>query len=106
MRLAVPRLLKDKVEHFIYRMQIPCVLISSMTLTALISATSFVQSATILSIFMIQKCQTLGPEYWSLFQCWFLYINIENWIKFDIENKANTVLFEQGKALPYFDQMH
>jgi hypothetical protein len=33
-----------------------------------------------------------------------LYINIENWIKFDIENKANTVLFEQGKSLPYFDQ--
>jgi UDP-glucose:(glucosyl)LPS alpha-1,3-glucosyltransferase len=51
-----------------------------------------------------KNAKRLGLSTGHYFNAGFLYINIENWIKFDIENKANTVLFEQGKSLPYFDQ--
>jgi len=90
MRLAVPRLLKDKVEHFIY--------LDADTLC-------FDKLNDINSIDISTKnAKRLSLSTGHYFNAGFLYINIENWIKFDIENKANTVLFEQGKSLPYFDQ--
>ncbi|MDT7295542.1 glycosyltransferase family 8 protein [Citrobacter freundii] len=57
-----------------------------------------------LDIHDTKNAKRLGLSTGHYFNAGFLYINIENWIKFDIENKANTVLFEQGKSLPYFDQ--
>lgn len=105
MRLAVPRLLKDKVEHFIYLDADTLCFdklndINSIDISNVICAVSHDS----LDIHDTKNAKRLGLSTGHYFNAGFLYINIENWIKFDIENKANTVLFEQGKALPYFDQ--
>ena len=105
MRLAVPRLLKDKVEHFIYLDADTLCFdklndINSIDISNVICAVSHDS----LDIHDTKNAKRLGLSTGHYFNAGFLYINIENWIKFDIENKANTVLFEQGKAFPYFDQ--
>ncbi|EMF24521.1 MULTISPECIES: glycosyltransferase family 8 protein [Citrobacter] len=105
MRLAVPRLLKDKVEHFIYLDADTLCFdklndIGSIDISNVISAVSHDS----LDIHDTKNAKRLGLSTGNYFNAGFLYINIENWVKYDIENKANTVLFEQGKSLPYFDQ--
>lgn len=105
MRLAVPRLLKDKVEHFIYLDADTLCFdklndINSIDISNVICAVSHDS----LDIHDTKNAKRLSLSTGHYFNAGFLYINIENWIKFDIENKANTVLFEQGKSLPYFDQ--
>jgi len=105
MRLAVPRLLKDKIEHFIYLDADTLCFdklngINSIDISNVICAVSH----DALDIHDTKNAKRLGLSTDHYFNAGFLYINIENWIKFDIENKANTVLFEQGKSLPYFDQ--
>ncbi|EPH3181999.1 glycosyltransferase family 8 protein [Citrobacter braakii] len=105
MRLAVPRLLKDKIEHFIYLDADTLCFdklndINSIDISNVICAVIHDS----LDIHDTKNAKRLGLSTDHYFNAGFLYINIENWIKFDIENKANTVLFEQGKSLPYFDQ--
>ncbi|WP_213134316.1 glycosyltransferase family 8 protein [Citrobacter sp. FP75] len=105
MRLAVPRLLKDKVEHFIYLDADTLCFdklndINRIDIADVICAVSHDS----LDIHDTKNARRLGLSTNHYFNAGFLYINIENWIKYDIENKANTVLFEQGKSLPYFDQ--
>ncbi|MDG5475877.1 glycosyltransferase [Citrobacter freundii] len=105
MRLAVPRLLKDTVEHFIYLDADTLCFdklndINNIDISKVICAVSHDS----LDTHDTKNAKRLGLSTGHYFNAGFLYINIENWIKFDIENKANTVLFEQGKSLPYFDQ--
>ncbi|WP_336285318.1 glycosyltransferase family 8 protein [Citrobacter arsenatis] len=105
MRLAVPRLLKDKVDYFIYLdadtlcfdkiNEINCIDIKDVICAV---------SHDSLDIHDTKHAKRLGLHTDHYFNAGFLYINIANWLKFDIEHKANTVLFEQGKSLPYFDQ--
>lgn len=105
MRLAVPRLLKDKVEHFIYLDADTLCFdkldeINSIDINSVICAVSHDS----LDIHDTKNAKRLGLSTSHYFNAGFLYINIANWLKYDIERKANTVLFEQGKSLPYFDQ--
>jgi UDP-glucose:(glucosyl)LPS alpha-1,3-glucosyltransferase len=105
MRLAVPRLLKDKVERFIYLDADTLCFdklddINQIDISNVICAVSHDS----LDTHDVKNAKRLGLSTNHYFNAGFLYINIANWIKFDIENKANTVLFEQGKSLPYFDQ--
>lgn len=105
MRLAVPRLLKDKVENFIYldadtlcfdRIEE----INNIDIHDVICAVSHDS----LNVHDDKHARRLGLSTHHYFNAGFLYINIANWIHHDIERKANAVLFEKGKELPYFDQ--
>ncbi|ENM2867007.1 glycosyltransferase family 8 protein [Citrobacter koseri] len=105
MRLAVPRLLKDKVERFIYLDADTLCFdslseINSVDIDDVVCAVSHDS----LNIHDNKHARRLGLSIDHYFNAGFLYINVANWIKHDIEHKANTVLFEQGKSLPYFDQ--
>lgn len=105
MRLAVPRLLKDKVEYFIYLDADTLCFdniseINRIDISDVICAVSHDS----LDIHDAKNAKRLGLKTDHYFNAGFLYINIANWLNYDIEKKANAVLFEQGKALPYFDQ--
>lgn len=105
MRLAVPRLLKDKVENFIYLDADTLCFdklndINNIDINDVICAVSHDS----LDIHDTKNAKRLGLSTDYYFNAGFLYINVTNWLKYDIEHKANTVLFEQGKSLPYFDQ--
>ena len=91
MRLAVPRLLKDKVEHFIYLDADTLCFdklndINSIDISNVICAVSHDS----LDIHDTKNAKRLGLSTGNYFNAGFLYINIENWVKHDIENKANT----------------
>lgn len=105
MRLAVPRLLQGKVETFIYLDADTLCFddiseINNIDINDVICAVSHDS----LDIHDSKHARRLGLNTTHYFNAGFLYINIANWIKYDIENKANGVLLEQGKSLPYFDQ--
>lgn len=105
MRLAVPRLLAGKVENFIYLdADTLCFAnlneINSIDIANVICAASHDDFKAQESKH-IQRLKMSGNHY---FNSGFLYVNIENWMKYDIENKANTILFEKGDSLPYPDQ--
>lgn len=105
MRLTVPRLLKDKVEHFIYLDADTLCFdkiheINSIDISEVICAASHDSLNNNDNI----NAKRLKLSTSSYFNSGFLYINIKNWLKNDIETKANQILFDQGESLPYPDQ--
>jgi len=105
MRLAVPRLLKEKVNNFIYLDADTLCFdkideINDYDISDVVCAVSHDS----LNIHDDKHSRRLNLSTKNYFNAGFLYINIANWIQYDIEHKANTVLFEKGKELPYFDQ--
>lgn len=105
MRLAVPRLLAGKVEKFIYLDADTLCFdkindINDIDISTMICAVSHDAQ----NIQDDKNARRLGLKQGHYFNSGFLYINIANWLAHDVENKANAILFEQGKALPYPDQ--
>lgn len=105
MRLAVPRLLKERVDNFIY-LDADTLCFDKIDEIAHYDISDVVCAVShdSLNIHDEKHARRLGLSTDHYFNAGFLYINIANWIQYDIENKANTVLFEKGKELPYFDQ--
>ncbi|EGT0652548.1 glycosyltransferase family 8 protein [Citrobacter freundii] len=105
MRLTVPRLLKGKVEHFIYLDADTLCFdkiddINSIDISEVICAASH-DSLNNNDNKNAKRLKLRTPSY---FNSGFLYINIINWLKNDIETKANQILFDRGESLPYPDQ--
>ncbi|CAH3227460.1 TPA: glycosyltransferase family 8 protein [Citrobacter freundii] len=105
MRLTVPRLLKGKVEHFIYLDADTLCFdkiddINSIDISEVICAASH-DSLNNNDNKNAKRLKLSTPSY---FNSGFLYINIINWLKNDIETKANQILFDRGESLPYPDQ--
>ncbi|MRT58177.1 glycosyltransferase family 8 protein [Enterobacteriaceae bacterium RIT693] len=105
MRLAVPRLLQGKVDNFIYLdADTLCFddisTINNVDLSNVVCAVSHDS----LDAQDDKHAKRLGLKTKHYFNAGFLYINVNNWIKYDVENKANAILFEKGNTLPYFDQ--
>lgn len=105
MRLAVPRLLAAKAEKFIYLdADTLCFRslseINSVNIDDVICAVSHDD----LQAQESKHTRRLKMNSNHYFNSGFLYVNIANWIKYDVENKANTILFERGDSLPYPDQ--
>lgn len=105
MRLAVPRLLKDAVENFIYLdADTLCFddlgAINDIDISDVICAVSHDALENTES----KHARRLGLTSPYYFNAGFLYINIANWLKYDVEKRANAILFEKAKSLPYFDQ--
>ena len=105
MRLTVPRLLKGKVEHFIYLDADTLCFdkiddINSIDISEVICAASH-DSLNNNDNKNAKRLKLSTPSY---FNSGFLYINIINWLKNDIETKANQFLFDRGESLPYPDQ--
>ncbi|NIY49740.1 glycosyltransferase family 8 protein [Cedecea colo] len=105
MRLAVPRLLADKLESFIY-LDADTLCFDDISAIADIKIDNVICAAShdALNIHDDKQAKRLNLNGNNYFNAGFLYININNWIKYDIENKANTILFENTKLLPYLDQ--
>lgn len=104
-RLIVPRLLKDKVDSFIYLDADTLCFdkiseINEVDINDVICAVSHDS----LNIHENKNAARLNLSSNYYFNSGFIYINVPNWIANDIERKANTILFEQGKNLPYPDQ--
>ncbi|MEG1476065.1 MAG: glycosyltransferase, partial [Longicatena sp.] len=105
MRLTVPRLLKDKVKHFIYLDADTLCFekindINNIDISEVICAASHDS----LGNKDNKNAKRLNLNTNSYFNSGFLYINIENWLKNNIEEKANQILFDRGDSLPYPDQ--
>ena len=105
MRLDVPRLLKDKVEHFIYLDADTLCFdkiheINSIDISEVICAASHDS----LNNTDNKNAKRLKLSTSSYFNSGFLYINIKKWLENDIETKANQILFDRGESLPYPDQ--
>ncbi|MFQ1038844.1 glycosyltransferase family 8 protein [Citrobacter koseri] len=105
MRLLVPRLLNGKVEKFIY-------LDADTLCFDEISSINDVDISDVICAVSHDSIDTkdnrhahrLGLNSDHYFNSGFLYINIANWIQYDIENKSNIVLTEQGNSLRFPDQ--
>ena len=105
MRLAVPRLLKEKVNRFIY-LDADTLCFNNISNITHIDIDNVICAVShdSLNINDDKHAKRLGLNTQYYFNAGLLYINVDNWIKHDIENKANTILFEKGNKLPYFDQ--
>ncbi|NIG81204.1 glycosyltransferase family 8 protein [Klebsiella sp. Ap-873] len=105
MRLAVPRLLQGKVENFIY-LDADTLCFDDISSINDIDISNVICAAShdSLDVQNDKHAKRLGLKTKHYFNAGFLYINVNNWIEHDVENKANEVLFEKGNTLPYFDQ--
>jgi UDP-glucose:(glucosyl)LPS alpha-1,3-glucosyltransferase len=105
MRLLAPRLLNGKVERFIY-LDADTLCFDEITSINDIDISDVVCAVCHDSIKTDdnKNAHRLGLNSGNYFNSGFLYINVENWIKHDIENKANIVLLEKGNSLRFPDQ--
>lgn len=105
MRLSVPRLLQDKIERFIY-LDADTLCFADISTINHVNITDVICAVShdALDSHDNKHARRLGLTSPHYFNAGFLYINISNWIKYDIENKANTILLENKKSLPYLDQ--
>ena len=106
-RLSVPRLLPDYVDKFIY-LDADILCFSDISSILNIDIDSVVCAVTADSLDvnnMLQNRNRLGLAAEKYFNSGFLYINTQNWKKFDTENKANQILLSpQNYNLIYPDQ--
>lgn len=106
-RLSVPRLLQGIVDKFIYLdADTLCFTdISKILDTNLNSVVCAVTHDSLNKQNMLHQNKRLGLTTENYFNSGFLYINIDNWMKFDTENKSNKILlsFEQDNLI-YPDQ--
>ncbi|MGV4042231.1 glycosyltransferase family 8 protein [Citrobacter portucalensis] len=105
MRLAVPRLLRDKVESFIYLDADTLCFdsiheINNIDISEVICAVS--HDSLDNSSNKNAKRLNLTTDFY--FNSGFMYINIKKWTEHNIEIKANQILFDRVKNLPYPDQ--
>ncbi|MCX8649101.1 glycosyltransferase family 8 protein [Gilliamella sp. B2776] len=106
-RLSVPRLLPKYVDKFIYLdADILCFGdISSILNVNIDSVVCAVTADSLDADNMLQNKKRLNLASEKYFNSGFLYINIQNWKKFDTENKANQILLSpQNYHLLYPDQ--
>ncbi|OCG13952.1 glycosyltransferase family 8 protein [Gilliamella apicola] len=106
-RLSVPRLLPDYVDKFIYLdADILCFGDISPILNINIDfAVCAVTPDSLDANNMLQNRERLNLASEKYFNSGFLYINTQNWKKFDTENKANQILLSpQNINLLYPDQ--
>ena len=106
-RLSVPRLLPNYVDKFIYLdADILCFGdISSILNIDINSVVCAVTTDSLDAKNMLQNKNRLGLASDKYFNSGFLYINTQNWKKFDTENKANQILLSpQNYNLIYPDQ--
>lgn len=104
-RLCVPRLLQDKVENIIYLDADTLCLddisaIQQVDISNVICAVSHDS----LTPHESKQAKRLGLNSKHYFNSGFMYINITQWMKCDIENKANLFILKHNSALPYPDQ--
>ncbi|WP_294883272.1 glycosyltransferase [uncultured Gilliamella sp.] len=106
-RLSVPRLLPDYVDKFIY-LDADILCFSDISSILNIDIDSVVCAVTADSLDvnnMLQNTNRLGLAAEKYFNSGFLYINTQNWKKFDTENKANQILLSpQNYNFIYPDQ--
>ena len=106
-RLSVPRLLPDYVDKFIY-LDADILCFGDISSILNINIDSVVCAATADSLDannMLQNKKRLNLASEKYFNSGFLYINTQNWKKFDTENKANQILLSlQNFNLLYPDQ--
>lgn len=105
MRLAVPRLLQDKVENFIY-LDADTLCFDDISSIREVDVSQVICAVSHDSLKRNddKNARRLGLTGGQYFNSGFLYINIHKWLENNIEDKANTILFERGKDLPYPDQ--
>nr|WP_154325502.1 glycosyltransferase [Pantoea sp. 201603H] len=105
MRLAVPRLLKDKVDTFIY-LDADTLCFDDISAITEIDVSKVICAVghDSLDAAETKHAKRLGLNVDNYFNAGFLYINVENWISNGIEEKANEILFEKAQELPYLDQ--
>jgi len=106
-RLSVPRLLPDYVDKFMYLdADILCFGdISSILNINIDSVVCAVTPDSLDANNMLQNKERLNLASQKYFNSGFLYINTQNWKKFDTENKANQILLSpQNYNLSYPDQ--
>ncbi|MBV4414256.1 glycosyltransferase family 8 protein [Enterobacteriaceae bacterium YMB-R22] len=105
MRLAVPRLLSGKVDKFIY-LDADTLCFSDLGDINKVDINNVVCAAShdALTKNDNKNAKRLGIESGHYFNAGFLYINVANWVKSEVEIKANKILLDDGKTLPYLDQ--
>ena len=105
MRLAVPRLLMNKVEKFIY-LDADTLCFDSISAINDIDISDVICAVShdSLNINDDKHAKRLGLNTKHYFNAGLLYINVTNWVNNNVENKANNILLDKGKNLPYFDQ--
>ncbi|WP_085247741.1 glycosyltransferase family 8 protein [Gilliamella mensalis] len=106
-RLSVPRLLHGKIDKFIY-LDADTLCFSDISTILNINIDSVVCAVTQDSLDsenMAKNQKRLELTSQSYFNSGFLYINVNNWMIFDTENKANKILMSaRKKHLIYPDQ--
>ncbi|OCG66707.1 glycosyl transferase family 8 [Gilliamella sp. Nev5-1] len=106
-RLSVPKLLYGKIDKFIY-LDADTLCFSDISPILNINIDSVICAVTPDSLDkqnMLKNKERLELASESYFNSGFLYININNWIGFDTENKANkTLLSAKKERLIYPDQ--
>lgn len=106
-RLSVPRLLYGKVDKFIY-LDADTLCFSDLSPILNINIDSVICAVTQDSLDkenMNKNQKRLELTSQSYFNSGFLYINVNNWMDFDTENKANKILLSaEKKHLIYPDQ--
>ncbi|SUY95375.1 UDP-glucose:(galactosyl) LPS alpha-1,2-glucosyltransferase [Citrobacter freundii] len=105
MRLIAPRLLKGKVDKFIY-LDADTLCFDDISSINEIDISNVICAVCHDSINGKESkdAHRLGLNSENYFNSGFLYINVDNWIQYDIENKSNIILLEKGNTLKYPDQ--
>jgi lipopolysaccharide biosynthesis glycosyltransferase len=103
-RLMAPRLLLNKVNNLLY-LDADVLCLSNISSISDINIDNYICAASLDSIDKEKNSNAcrLNLSSDNYFNAGVLYINISNWIKFNIENKANEILHE-NKELKYADQ--
>ncbi|WP_336194424.1 glycosyltransferase family 8 protein [Providencia stuartii] len=105
MRLIVPRMLYGKVDNFIY-LDIDTLCFSDLSEINDIDISKHICAVSSDTKDNIDDRNTkrLGLKSNYYFNAGFLYINVNNWLNFDVENKINQLIKEESDLLIYYDQ--
>ncbi|MEX9603116.1 MULTISPECIES: glycosyltransferase family 8 protein [Providencia] len=105
MRLIVPRMLHGKVNNFIY-LDIDTLCFSDLSEINHVDITNHIcaVSSDTLNDIDNKNTKRLGLKSNYYFNAGFLYINVNNWLDFDVENKINQLISEKADSLIYYDQ--
>ncbi len=103
-RLMVPRLLSGKVDKLLY-LDADVLCFSNISAINKININNIICAASLDSMQEKQDPNAirLNIKSNSYFNAGVLYINIENWMKFNVEDKTNEILYK-NKDLKYADQ--